>query len=51
MRGVITMSEVVAYRNLVWREFGARCFFRCIVACLLRSRRTFLDIVWETQVP
>lgn len=44
MRGVITGREVMANLGLVWREFGARCVVRCLVAVVTRRRTTFLRL-------
>jgi hypothetical protein len=45
MRGVITGRDVVANLALIWREFGAGCVVRCLVAFVSRRPTTFLDVV------
>jgi hypothetical protein len=47
MDGVIRGREVVTNARLIVREFGVRCLFRCIRACLFGPRTTFLECAWE----
>lgn len=47
MRGVITGRDVVANLGLIWREFGAGCVVRCLVAFVTRRRTTFLDVAFS----
>ena len=49
MRGVITGRDVVANLGVVWREFGPRCVLRCLVACVLGRRETFLSLALGEQ--
>lgn len=51
MRGVITGWDVVANVGLVWREFGARCVLRCLLAFALRRPTTFLDVALARLPP
>lgn len=53
MRGVITSRDVLANLGLIWREFGAACVMRCMVACVTGRRTTFLDVACARarQVP
>jgi hypothetical protein len=45
MRGVITRTDVLCNLGLIWREFGARCLWRCLRAALLSSQKTtFLEV-------
>lgn len=44
MRGVITTRDVLSNLGTVWREFGALCVFRCLVASVRRHKTTFLEI-------
>ncbi len=44
MRGVITGRDVVANLGVVWREFGPRCVWRCLLACVTGRRATFLSL-------
>ncbi|MBX5483005.1 MAG: hypothetical protein IRZ16_14360 [Myxococcaceae bacterium] len=44
MRGVITGREVMSNLWLVWREFGFGCLCRCLWACVLDRRATFLEL-------
>lgn len=47
MDGVIRGREVLANARVIAREYGVRCLFRCLRACLWGPRTTFLDIAWE----
>jgi len=49
MRGVITNRDVLANIGLIWREFGPRCFLRCLSAVLSDKETTFLEVVARTQ--
>ncbi|HXU84109.1 MAG TPA: hypothetical protein VN914_22095 [Polyangia bacterium] len=48
MQGVIDSKQVASHFGLIWREFGARCAFRCVAAVLRRRPTTFLDIAFDT---
>ncbi len=50
MTGVITLRHVVRHPFLIMREFGVAVFGRCILHALLRTRATFLEIAWDSQV-
>jgi hypothetical protein len=45
MRGLITEREVFRNLPLIWREFGFRCFIRCVRALLSSQPTTFLEVV------
>jgi hypothetical protein len=45
MRGVITNRDVVRNLGLIFREFGAGCFLRCLWVVATRRRTTFLEVV------
>lgn len=47
MDGVIRGLDVLANAGVIWREFGFRCLYRCLRACVVGPRTTFLDIAWE----
>lgn len=46
MRGVITGRDVVQNGHTILREYGPRCFFRCMLSVLLGRRTTFLEIAF-----
>jgi hypothetical protein len=45
MRGVITNKDVVRNLGLIFREFGAGCFLRCLWVVATRRSTTFLEVV------
>ena len=52
MQGVITLWDVLRNGRIVVKEFGATCFFRCLLTLLRRERTTFLEVAcgrreWE----
>ncbi len=47
MLGVITGRDVLKNSVLIWREFGALCLVRCLVACALGPKTTFLMIAFK----
>jgi hypothetical protein len=47
MTGNITGLHVLLNSVTIVREFGARCYLRCIKAMVLREGRTFLDIAFD----
>ncbi len=47
MDGVIRGRDVLTNFRLIWREFGFRCLVRCVRACVMGPKTTFLQIVWE----
>jgi hypothetical protein len=49
MDGVIRGTDVVKHARLIWREFGLRALLKCLRACVVGPRTTFLDIVWERR--
>lgn len=49
MNGVITGREVASHCRLIVREFGWKCLFACLGACVARRSRTFLEIAWESH--
>jgi hypothetical protein len=46
IRGVISSRDVLRNGSTILREFGARAYFRCCVAMLLRRPSTFLDCIF-----
>lgn len=44
MRGTITGWDILAHPWLIVREFGPRCYLRCVSAVVTRRRTTFLDL-------
>lgn len=51
MRGVITERDIVVNLGLIWREFGAACMLRCVVAAVTRRPTTFLDLALRAPQP
>jgi len=49
MQGTITGREVFRNLPLIWREFGAGCFFRCVRALLSSRPTTFLEVAVKPQ--
>jgi hypothetical protein len=47
MHGSITGRDVLRHSLLIVRSFGARCYWRCIKAVLLRQRTTFLNVAFH----
>jgi hypothetical protein len=43
MQGSITTRHVLSHAMTIVREFGPRCYLRCIRAVLFGRRTTFLD--------
>ncbi len=46
MTGTITGKHVLLHTVTILREFGPRCYWRCLKAMLLRQRKTFLEIAF-----
>jgi len=44
MRGLVTNREVITNARLIVREFGPRCFLRCLVAMVRGKTTTFLTV-------
>jgi len=44
MKGVITIRDVVTHIGLIWREFGLKCFLRCLGSLLSSRPTTFLEV-------
>jgi hypothetical protein len=49
MRGFITGREVLQNGSTIFREFGPKCFFRCMWVLLSRKRTTFLEVAFQDQ--
>ncbi len=47
MIGVITSRDVLLNLRLIWTEFGFLCLARCVLACTLGRRTTFLEIAFR----
>lgn len=47
MQGVITGRDVLKNSMLIWREFGPRCLVRCLLACAMGPKTTFLMIAFK----
>jgi hypothetical protein len=47
MNGSITGRHVLTHSMIIVREFGARCYLRCIKAVLFREHKTFLDCAFQ----
>jgi hypothetical protein len=47
MLGVITGRDVLKNSMLIWREFGPRCLMRCLFACAMGPKTTFLTIAFR----
>ena len=50
MQGVITGRDVLKNSVLIFREFGPRCLFRCLLACCtgaVGTKKTFLMIAFK----
>ncbi len=45
MVGVITTRHLITQSRVIVREFGARCYLRCVWRTLLHRRVTFLECV------
>ena len=49
MTGNITGRHILRHPMVIVREFGARCYLRCLKAVLLCERKTFLDCAFRCQ--
>jgi hypothetical protein len=45
--GTITGRNILLHPLMIVREFGVRCYARCLKAMLLRERKTFLDCAFR----
>lgn len=50
MTGVITSVHVFRHGWAIVREFGVRCYLRCLLAVLTRRRTTFLHLLHKRVV-
>ncbi|EAU65790.1 hypothetical protein STIAU_6727 [Stigmatella aurantiaca DW4/3-1] len=48
---MITLRDVLANLDIVFREFGALCVARCLLASVRRQRTTFLEIALRRKGP
>ena len=51
MTGVITSVHLLKHGVAIIREFGVRCYVRCVYAVLTRRRTTFLHLLGEGRPP
>jgi len=47
MHGHITGRDVLRHTLMIMREYGPRCYLRCLKAVLLREHTTFLNVVYK----
>jgi len=46
MNGFITTTDILAHPALIIREFGVRCWLRCLHSTFVRRRKvTFLECI------
>lgn len=46
MRGFVTTRDLIAHPGIIIREFGTRCFLRCVWRTLTSGRpTTFLECI------
>ena len=51
MTGVITSVHLLKHGVAIIREFGLRCYVRCVYAVVTRRRTTFLHLLGEGRPP
>jgi hypothetical protein len=49
MDGSITSKHLFSHAMTIVREFGPRCYLRCLKAVLLGERKTFLDCAFPRK--